>query len=149
MDPRGLRRSGLRLRPALGKLERIQGIATKDAQELLVPLASLQTLILKGCSTIRDEGVRALASLTSLQTLNFAECDVLTNRGVRALTSLASLQELDLTECGATTKECGRLWSRGPSPLVRDLSACPPNGTTSSASVAWIVTVGSLLHEAY
>ena len=44
LGPRGLRRSGLRLQPALQKLEGIHTFATADAHKLLASLMSLHTL---------------------------------------------------------------------------------------------------------
>ena len=70
-------------------------------------LLQLQSLNIRCCGNITDEGIRAVASgLPRLQSLNIEYCDNITDEGIRALANgLPQLQSLTINDCGNITDE--------------------------------------------
>lgn len=63
-------------------------------------------LILRGCGSIRDEAVKALAALPSLQYLDLSQCKHVSDAAADALHGLSSLREIFL---GSTAVSAGGL----------------------------------------
>lgn len=69
-------------------------------------LINLAHLDLSNCTTVTDEGVRALSPLSSLKSLSLANCEEVTDEGVRAIAfSHAALTRLNLANCKAITTD--------------------------------------------
>jgi len=63
---------------------------------------ALQSLTLRGCYNLTDEGIAQLKELKALQSLNLSQCKNLTGAGLAQLKGLTALQSLDLSYCKLT-----------------------------------------------
>jgi len=86
-------------------------IGDAHLQSIVNRLTNLQQLDLSWCSSVTDEGIRALAEsqhMANLQQLNLRWCSSVTDEGIRALAEsehMANLQQLNLSACDSVTDE--------------------------------------------
>jgi hypothetical protein len=67
-------------------------------------LPSLRELSLRGCVSLQDEDLAALAGLSALESLDCDTCTKLTGSGLYHLTGLSRLRELVLSSCERLTR---------------------------------------------
>lgn len=91
---------------SLSQLESLDlaGVPLDDAMpNRIATLSRLKHLRLEKCTSLSDEGVKALAALPQLETLNISQCFRITDEGIRQLERHPTLTRLEIRYCNDVT----------------------------------------------